>query len=453
MNNLTGRELLQLTNGISSREFNFEQSINKVTLDSRKVDQACLFVAIHGENNDGHAYVRQVLNNPSNFALVDLDFAEDLPNLIRVKDTTLALGVLAANYRQAFEIPVVAITGSNGKTTVKEMLRVVCECHFGSEHVLATGGNLNNHWGMPLTLLELASKHQVAIIEMGMNHAGELDYLTRLAKPTLAVVNNVMFAHAGHFSSLADIAAAKGEIYHGLAADAIACIDLSNQFSQNWLANDIKSQIFSYGTTETECFIKELTADCAIYQTNLGELTIHLNVLGTHNYYNALTVIALALNLGCSLESIKYGLENYAGYKGRLERKQAFNGAVIIDDTYNANPDSVKAALSAIQNLPKPHWFIFADLKELGEHELEFHREIAEAANLCGIDNFITVGKLATYAAEFFAGDKISFESNTDVVKYCISHLPEKATLLIKGSNSMRLFDVATQLTATKNTL
>ena len=167
MNNLTGRELLQLTNGISSREFNFEQSINKVILDSRKADQACLFVAIHGENNDGHAYVRQVLNNPSNFALVDLDFAEDLPNLIRVKDTTLALGVLAANYRQAFEIPVVAITGSNGKTTVKEMLRVVCECHFGSEHVLATGGNLNNHWGMPLTLLELASKHQVAIIEMG----------------------------------------------------------------------------------------------------------------------------------------------------------------------------------------------------------------------------------------------------------------------------------------------
>jgi UDP-N-acetylmuramoyl-tripeptide--D-alanyl-D-alanine ligase len=453
MNKLTGRELLQLTHGVGSREFNFEQNVTKVTLDSRNADDSCLFVAIRGENNDGHDYVRQVLSNSSNFALVDLNFTEDLPNLIRVSDPTLALGTLAANYRQSFNLPVVAITGSNGKTTVKEMLRSVCQVHFGTEQVLATGGNLNNHWGMPLTLLELETKHQVAIIEMGMNHAGELDYLTKLAKPTLAVVNNVMFAHAGYFSSLADIAVAKGEIYHGLSSNGVACVDLSNQFNSSWLVNDIKSQVFSYGTLDTQCFIQELTVDYAIYHTTLGELTVHLKVLGAHNYYNALTVIALALNLGCSLESIKSGLENYAGYKGRLERKQAFNGALIIDDTYNANPDSVKAALSAIQNLPKPHWFIFADLKELGEHELEFHREIAEAANLSGVDNFITVGKLATYAAQFFTGDKISFESNADVVKYCTSHLPAKATLLIKGSNSMRLFDVATQLTASKNTL
>lgn len=453
MNKLTGRELLQLTHGVNSHEFNFEQNVTKVTLDSRKANDSCLFVAIRGENNDGHAYVSQVVSNPSNFALVDLNFAEDLPNLIRVTDPTLALGTLAANYRQSFNLPIVAITGSNGKTTVKEMLRSVCQFHFGIEQVLATGGNLNNHWGMPLTLLELETKHQVAIIEMGMNHAGELNYLTNLAKPTLAVVNNVMFAHAGYFSSLADIAAAKGEIYHGLNSDGVACVDLSNQFSHSWLVSDVKAQVFSYGNVGTQCFIKELTVDYAIYHTTLGELTVHLKVLGAHNYYNALTVIALALNLGCSLESIKSGLENYAGYKGRLERKQAFNGALIIDDTYNANPDSVKAALSAIQNLPKPHWFIFADLKELGEHELEFHREIAEAANLSGVDNFITVGKLATYAAQFFTGDKISFESNADVVKYCTSHLPAKATLLIKGSNSMRLFDVAMQLTASENTL
>ncbi|HCY38321.1 MAG TPA: UDP-N-acetylmuramoyl-tripeptide--D-alanyl-D-alanine ligase [Neisseriales bacterium] len=454
MNQLTGEELIKLSGGIAANQFNFTQSVTKVTLDSRKTALGkCLFVAIRGENNDGHDYVRQVVSNPTNFALVALDFSEDLPNLIRVADTTLGLGSLAANYRQLFDIPVVAITGSNGKTTVKEMLRSVCQSYFGVDQVLATGGNLNNHWGMPLTLLELETKHSVAIIEIGMNHSGELNYLTHLAKPTVAVVNNVMFAHAGHFTSLAEIAAAKGEIYHGLDATGVACVDSSSQFSQKWLCNDIKSKIFSYGSPATQCFIKTLSAEHALYQTPEGELMVQLKVLGAHNYYNALTVIALALNLGCSLAAIKLGLENYAGYKGRLERKSAFNGALIIDDTYNANPDSVKAALAAIQNLPQPHWFIFADLKELGEHELEFHREIGEAANLSGVEHLITVGKLAKHAAQFFTGDKINFENNADVVKYCLSCLPPKATLLIKGSNSMNLAEVASQLTALKTTL
>lgn len=447
MEQITAAILLKFTEGNPSSNYNLGGFISQVTLDSRNVASNCLFVAIRGEHFDGHDYVARVVADKSNYALVNKDFVLDLPNVIRVEDTTLALGVLAANYRQQFDLPVVAITGSNGKTTVKEMLREVCKKEFGDEHVLATKGNLNNHLGMPLTLLELDSQHKVAIIEMGMNHSGELDYLTKLAQPTIAVVNNVKFAHAGHFSGLDDIAAAKAEIYHGLIDNGIACVDVSNEFASNWVKNDIyTANIFFYGSHDSKCWIEQINLTSATYQTPLGSITISLQILGQHNYINALTVIALAINIGCSLESIKFGLENYAGYYGRLERKTAFNGALIIDDTYNANPDSVEAALEAIQVLPRPHWFIFADLKELGSNEVQFHHKIGELANLHKIDKFLTVGNLAKYALDSFSGEKINFANNADVVKYCISNLPSDAILLVKGSNSMRLFDVVAKL-------
>ena len=449
MRKLNARQLVNMCNGTASEVFAADGTISNVVIDSRKVSDGSLFIAIVGENHDAHDYVAQVIARGNTYALVNDDFKADLPNLIRVKDTTQALGLLASNYRQLFTIPVVAITGSNGKTTVKEMLRCVCQTQFGAAHVLATSGNLNNHWGMPLTLLELNDNHHVAIIEMGMNHAGELDYLSKLAKPTLAVVNNVMFAHIGQFKSLGEIADAKGEIYNGLASDGVACIDVSNPFSALWSAKTEldSAKIFDYGTAESACYLAEFTEIGARYITPLGELEISLRILGQHNYFNALTVIALAINLGCSLNSIKTGLESYTGYSGRLERKKAFNGALIVDDTYNANPDSVRAALKAISVLPRPHWFIFADLKELGSGELDFHREIGEQIQKDGIDHLLTVGSLAKHAAEYFNGTKIHFESNQDIVKYCLSELPKSGTLLIKGSHSMRLNEVADQLT------
>lgn len=449
MRKLDARQLVNLCNGITSEVFAEDGAISSVVIDSRKVSDGSLFIAIVGEKHDAHDYVAQVIARGNTYALVNADFALDLPNLIRVKDTTQALGLLASNYRQLFTIPVVAITGSNGKTTVKEMLRCVCQTHFGVEHVLATSGNLNNHWGMPLTLLELNDNHKAAIIEMGMNHAGELDYLSKLAKPTLAIVNNVMFAHIGQFKSLAEIADAKGEIYNGLASDGVACIDVSSPFSEQWHAKTelATAKIFDYGTAESGCCLAEFTKTCARYITPLGELEVSLQILGQHNYFNALTVIALAINLGCSLNSIKIGLESYTGYSGRLERKKAFNGALIVDDTYNANPDSVRAALKAISVLPRPHWFIFADLKELGSGELDFHREIGKQIQDDGVDRLLTVGSLARHSAKYFNGAKIHFESNQDIVKYCLSELPSGGTLLIKGSHSMRLNEVAEQLT------
>ena len=419
--------------------------ISNVVIDSRKVSDGSLFIAIVGENHDAHDYVAQVVERGNTYALVNDNFKTDLPNLIRVKETTHALGLLASNYRQLFTIPVVAITGSNGKTTVKEMLCCVCQSSFWCSTCVSNKWKFKQSLGYASNLTGLNDNHKIAIIEMGMNHAGELDYLSKLAKPTLAVVNNVMFAHIGQFKSLAEIADAKGEIYNGLADDGVACLDIGSTFIENWLDKPelANRKIFNYGTAQSGCYLAEFTKTGARYITPLGELEINLRILGQHNYFNALTVIALAINLDCSLNSIKTGLENYTGYSGRLERKTAFNGALVVDDTYNANPDSVKAALKAISELPRPHWFIFGDLKELGSGELDFHREIGEQIQGDGIDCLLTVGNLAKHAAKYFNGTKIHFESNQDIVKYCLSELPSNGTILIKGSHSMNLAEVA----------
>ena len=435
MQNIAIKQILGYLSATTSSEFNYDGLISGVVIDSRQVQSDVLFVAIAGDNQDGHDYVKNIVLNNNCFALVNKNFTEKLPNLIYVDDPVLALGQLAARYRNGFT-----------KTTVKEMLRNILQLKHGIEKVLVTEGNLNNHLGVPLTLCKLNTCHQVAVIEMGMNHSGEIDYLTNLVKPTIAAINNVLLAHAGHFNGISGIAKAKGEIYHGLG-DGVACVNVSSEFANLWLEQDITTQqVFSYGAADTRCYIKQITLQSAIYVTPLGEVEISLQILGQHNYFNALTVIVLAINLGCNLTEIKLGLDNYAGYKGRLEQKVAFNGAIIIDDTYNANPDSVKSALSAIQVFKQVKWFIFADLKELGSDEIEIHQKLVKEIAAANINKLITVGNLAKQTSDKFAGDKLHFENNEDVVEYCLESLPQDALLLVKASNSMRLFDIVNKI-------
>lgn len=432
--------------------------INDVVIDSRKAIDNTLFIAILGEKQDGHEFVHAISQNSKVASLVNKDqilklanteLVMKLPNLIYVEDTIKALGKLASCYRQKFDIPIVGITGSNGKTTVKEMLKLICEQQFGAQHVLATEGNLNNHLGMPLTLLKLNSTHKVAIIEMGMNHAGELDYLSHLAKPTITLVNNVLLAHAGFFNAIEDIARAKAEIYHGLSGDGVACINKLEPHYPIFEENiALKVRRFYYGDNKTECYLTAKNADGSIcVATPIGDLAIKLQVLGEHNEKNALSAIALALNLNCELANIEKGLNSYKGFARRLERKTAFNEALIIDDSYNANPSSVKAAILAIEELPKPHWLILADLRELGKFENQAHEEIGRFASENKIDKLLTIGTLAAIANKTFIGDKLHFTSNQDVVKYCLDNLPKTATLLIKGSLSTNLKEVVNGLT------
>ncbi|MCC2626247.1 MAG: UDP-N-acetylmuramoyl-tripeptide--D-alanyl-D-alanine ligase [Burkholderiales bacterium] len=456
--NLTLIEVAKMCGGELSPNSDEQLLINNVVIDSRKAVDNTLFVAIIGEKQDAHEFIAELHQSNTKVAslvsrnqVLKLNIPEiitQLPNLIYVEDTVKALGKLAGSYRQQFDIPIVGITGSNGKTTVKEMLKLICDYQFGAMHVLATEGNLNNHLGVPLSLFKLNSSHKVAILEMGMNHAGELDYLSNLAKPTITIVNNVRLAHAGFFNAIEDIARAKAEIYHGLVDNGVACINvlepLYSIFEQN-IAPKIKR--FYYGNNSTVCYIKTSSANgemCVV--TPKGDLKVTLQVLGEHNQKNALSAIAIALNLNCDRLNVEKGLNDYKGFARRLEKKTAFNGALIIDDSYNANQSSVEAAILAIKGLPKPHWLILADLKELGKFGNQAHEEIGRFAAGNEIDKLLTIGELAEIANTSFTGDKLHFKSNQDVVKYCLNNLPKTATLLIKGSLSTNLKEVVNSL-------
>ncbi len=434
----------KLCEGKLSEDSNPELMITNTVIDSRMVTIGSIFVAISGENSDGHLYVKNVINN-GHASIVNNNYSLKLANLVYVEDTVKALGRFAHNYRKMFNIPIIAITGSNGKTTVKEMVKSICDMHYGVEHVLATSGNFNNHLGMPLTLLKLNHKHRVAIIEMGMNHSGELDYLSKLAQPTIAIINNVMLAHAGFFNDLADIAKAKGEIYNGLTNTGVACINQNSLFFTMWYeqVSKLGIKVLEYGNADSYCYLKQTgIGGKMVLGSKEGDIECTLQVLGEHNKTNAVTATTLALAIGCSIKNIETGLNRYTAYKGRLESKQAFNGALIIDDSYNANPDSVKAAILAIRDLPRPHWFIFADLKELGKFSQEAHQEIAQFAFANDIDLLLTVGILSKITHDEFAGEKLHFKTNQDIVEYCKQYLPQKATLLVKGSQSMALSEV-----------
>jgi UDP-N-acetylmuramoyl-tripeptide--D-alanyl-D-alanine ligase len=455
---LTCDQIAKMCDGKLSNNSDLGILVNNVVIDSRIVKQGSLFVAIVGENQDGHNYVTNALNNGAVVAIVNEDSNLQLPNLIRVKDTTLALGKLASNYRKRFEIPVVAITGSNGKTTVKEMLNSICCEFFGADYVLSTTGNLNNHLGVPLTILGLEEKHKVAILEMGMNHAGELDYLSNLAKPTIAVVNNVLWAHAGFFKNLDGIALAKSEIYNGLEDGGIACIDKNLSYATIWAGNlaSRKINLSFYGSRDTDCYLdKDSNIEITIINTNIGRIETKLKVLGEHNQKNAVTATNIAIKLGCDIKSISKGLASYLGYKGRLEQKLAFNGATIIDDSYNANPDSVKAAILAIKPFPTPHWFILGDLNELGEFTKAKHMEVGIFAKEHGIEKLLTVGEFGNISGHGYINavdckannhNWHHFDNIEEITEYCRKFLPSKATLLIKGSNSMQLWQIADKL-------
>ena len=443
--NLTLQEIALMSGGTLSVGSDLSLLIDNVVIDSRIAKDNSLLVAIKGGKSDGHDFIANAVAKFKVGALVDKSYYEStlsstkvLPNLILVDDTIKALGLLAKNYRETLTIPIVGITGSNGKTTVKEMLNLICESEFGVGNVLATEGNLNNHIGMPLTILKIKPKHKVAIIEMGMNHSGELTYLSNIAKPNIATINNIMLAHAGNFNDLEDIATAKGEIFSGLMDDGVAYINQSSPYQDLWQNHPGKNIYF--GKPGSICYIKYSdTGSKFTLDGVLGEINCELKVLGEHNKLNAMTASALAIALHCSSKNIQQVLNNYKGYKGRLERKEAFNGALIIDDSYNANPDSVKVAILSIKDLPKPHWFVFADLGELGKFSKDSHAEIANFATQNGIDCLLSYGEDSKITHSVFKGTKMHFTSIEDIVKYCYEHLPKSATLLIKGSNSMNL--------------
>lgn len=449
--NLTLKEICNVTNSVKHSLTNLEAFVTEVVINSKEIKPGSLFVAIEGLNHDGHNYIQEAFEKGAVAALVCAESSNIKPNsthLIYVDDTVKALGDIAKYYRKKFNIPVIAVTGSNGKTTIKEMLRSIFAYQLKPENVLASSDNFNNHLGLPLSILKLRPSHKVAIFEMGMSDFGEISYLTHLASPTIAAVNNVLRAHIEAFDGLMGIAKAKGEIYSGLAENSIACININEPMHKVWFEMVPRlAKIIEYGNNKTSYYFEyDEVNQNALFVTPQGRVTIKLKVLGIHNYNNALTALILAMESGCSLENITKGLIEFPGFKQRLEQKTAFNGALIIDDTYNANPDSTKAAILTLKHFPKPHWFILGDLKGLGEEAPNYHLEVANYLNEHKIEKLLTIGELTKFAHNGFKGAKEHFDTQEQIVEYCLNNLPVNATLLIKGSRTMALENVVNKL-------
>jgi UDP-N-acetylmuramoyl-tripeptide--D-alanyl-D-alanine ligase len=418
-----------------------------VSSDSRAIIPGDLFVALRGPNFDGAGFAAAALRDGAVGALLNADSypGPDAPgSVLLVPDTRLAMGQLAAHWRLRFELPLIAITGSNGKTTVKEMLASILRAAAGSANaVLATPGNFNNDIGMPLTLLKLRTHHRYAVIEMGMNHSGEIDYLTRLARPDIAVINNASSAHLAGLGTIAAVARAKGEIFAGLPERGIAIINADDAHAPLWrmLARDHRIVDFGLnhsaavqGRWQPQDFGARLQVS-----TPDGGFTAQLQVPGIHNARNALAAAAAAAALEIAAAHIVTGLENFSGVAGRLQRKQARCGAALLDDTYNANPASLHSALEVLAQAGGKKILVLGDMGELGDDAVRLHSEIGAEARRLGIDKLLALGKLSMHSAQGYGAGAHHYLQLTDLLDALDRELGVNVTVLVKGSRFMRM--------------
>jgi len=416
--------------------------------DTRHIKPGFIYVALRGERFDGHDFVMEAQNKGATALIVEKPVTCDLPTL-RVADTRKALGDLARFWRQGFDLPVVAITGSNGKTTTKEMLRAIFAQKGGE--VLANQGNFNNDIGVPLTLFNLDAAHRYAVIEMGANHAGEIAYLSQIAQPRVATITQCAPAHLEGFGSIKGVALAKGEIFSNLKSDGVAVINNDDEYANLWQQLAAPRQMSTFALDKTaDVMAKNLRlsdkgCDFSL-QTKSGDIAIHLALPGRHNVMNALAASACALACGCTLEAIQQGLQNMQPVKGRLQRRAGINGISLIDDTYNANPASLNAALAVLNNNTPPYWLVLGDMNELGSESAEFHREAGQRAREFGVERLWAIGDMSHYAVESFGEGAQHFAHHNELIQSLHAQLPSRATVLIKGSRGMQMEKVVNAL-------
>ncbi len=425
---------------------------SSVSTDTRTLSTGDLFVALNGPNFDAHDYVRLAEQQGAMGAMVQREVSANLP-LLRVKDTRLALGRLAAAWRDKAGARVIGITGSNGKTTLKEMLAAI----LGQvDRVLSTRGNLNNDIGMPLTLMRLQDE-QYAVIEMGANHAGEIAYLSRIARPDVAVLNNAGRAHLEGFGSIEGVARAKAEILQGLAATGTFIYNADDRFANLWreLAEghrmrgfgldeqaDVRSPAESYRLEWRDAGFEaafEVIAGAEAFE-------VRLRLGGRHNRMNALAAVAVALELGIPPKAIREGLASLAPVKGRLCPVPTTSGVRLVDDAYNANPDSVAAAIAVLAAMPGRRTLVLGDLGELGEEQVSLHRELGVLASQAGVERLYTCGPLSAHAAETFQGEKRVFADHAALLEGLRESLGADESVLVKGSRASAMDRVVAAL-------
>jgi UDP-N-acetylmuramoyl-tripeptide--D-alanyl-D-alanine ligase len=443
-------QLSTIANALNAQMLGSDVTFTSVGTDSRHITQGQLFVALKGDKFDGHAYAAQALKDGA-AAVMIADASLAVSPAIVVKDTYQALGEMAAYWRDQFTLPIAAITGSSGKTTVKEMLAAILSAASGDKAaVLATEGNLNNHIGLPLTLLKLHAQHQFAVIEMGMNHAGEIRYLTKLTKPQVALINNAGTAHIGELGSRENIAKAKAEIFEGLSKNGTAVINADDDFAADWLAQNQDKKIMTFGLNKKADVSAQYQTEDGAMQLQLstpnGVAQVKLHVLGEHNVRNALAASAAALALGVSLDDVVTGLGQFASVKGRLNWLQGLHGARLIDDTYNANPDSMRAAIDVLSTQQGTPILVMGDMGELGDDAADMHAQIGQYAQQKGIAQLLATGELSAHAVQHFGANAQHFLTKEALIAGVLPLMKSGATVLVKGSRFMRMEQVVAQL-------
>jgi UDP-N-acetylmuramoyl-tripeptide--D-alanyl-D-alanine ligase len=446
---LKALKLSELTNALNGRLISADASFDGVSIDSRAIKPGQLFIALAGPRFDGHDYLNEVAAKGAVAALVEREVADSaLPQLL-VKDTRQALGQLGALNRAAFTQPVAAVTGSSGKTTVKEMLASILRTRGP---VLATRGNLNNDLGAPLTLLELAPEHTAAVIELGASRLGEIAYTVGMTKPDVAILNNAGTAHVGEFGGPEKIVEAKGEIIEGLAADGIAVLNLDDKAFEIWKKRAAGRKVLTFALTDSRAdfHASDLTTDargCPAFNLHTpdGVEHVQLNLLGTHNVANAMAAAAAAHALGVSLFGIATGLGAVQPVKGRTVAQLASNGMRVIDDTYNANPTSMCAAVDILAGFSGRTVLVLGDIGELGDWAEQGHRDVGEYAR-GKVSALYAVGPLMLHAVNAFGPQAFHFSTQAELIKALGAEQDTNTTILIKGSRSAAMENIVAAL-------
>ena len=446
--------LQQLQPVLTSATMTADAAVTGLTTDSRKIKAGDLFVALRGENFDAHDFLAQVANSGA-VAVVAERIPEHfaLPALI-VPDTKLALAEIGRYWRQQFMLPVIGVTGSNGKTTVKEMISSILSVAFGVECRLATSGNLNNEIGVPLTILGLNPSHRAAVIEMGMNHPGEIALLASVALPTVVLVNNAQREHQEFMQTVKAVAEENGAAIRALPDDGVAVIPAEDEYCSLWqqyAAERGQRKVIRFGLNSDVEVHASFVATPFGSEVNMHiagrSSEVHLQAAGQHNVLNALAAAACCHAIGISDELIVAGLENFSPVNGRLQRKQASCGAMVIDDTYNANPDSVRAAIDVLTQIGGATVLVLGDMGEVGENGAQFHKEIGEYAKAQGITELYLLGDLVAHSARAYAGAHY-FTEIQDLFRALDSSIHQEKTVLVKGSRFMKMERVVSHLLA-----
>ena len=440
--------LAEAAAALGARTSGSDALFSGVSTDSRSLKEGDLFVALRGERFDGHDFLKAVAVARAAAAMVDSRYRGEYPMpALVVEDTRRSLGDLARYWRARFAPALVAVTGSNGKTTVKEMLAAILRRHAGDEAVLATRGNLNNDIGLPLTLLGLRHAHRWCAIELGMNHKGEIAYLAGIARPTVALVNNAQREHLEFMGSVEEVATENASVYGAPSDDGVAVINADDPHAAVFRSCAGKKRIVDFGleggAVTGRYRLDRLSSEIRV-NTPAGAADAMLAIPGLHNVRNALAAAACGFAVGIDVQTIAEGLSAFRPYTGRLQVKKAAGGATVIDDSYNANPDSVRAAIDVLATSPAPTALVLGDMGEVGDHGPEFHREVGAYARSKGVSQLLAMGEATRHAVEAFGDGARHFDS----VEELIPHVKGN-TVLVKGSRFMKMERVVAALTGT----